>query len=48
MEEFSKEADVSTLHPIDGHGVLIVWQWEDVEEKDEDHDSVGMQVTQTN
>ena len=41
MEEFSKEADVSTLHPIDGHGFLIVWQWVDVEEKDdEDCDSV--------
>ena len=31
---------MSTLHPIDGHGFLIVWQWDDVEEKDEDHDSV--------
>ena len=28
------------MFPIAGHGFLIVWQWVDIEEKDEDRDSV--------
>ena len=31
---------MENLHPIDGHGFLIVWRWVGIEEKDRDWDSV--------
>lgn len=36
VDEFSKDSDVSNLTPIGEYGLLIVWQWVENNEEDDD------------